>query len=104
MRKTKLAIWANVVLRGELVAILRDCFPKLVTHTYFGYTNASVFTTLRAKFSALGQQLLLTYDQLATLPYVPSKDKVRPWSNAIYWNSVELFPRVVGLKSRRGTE
>ena len=65
---------ASVVSEDMLISILHKLFPKLsFTQTYFGYTDASVFSTLKNEILRVwGDDVLLTYEQLAErLQYIP---------------------------------
>jgi hypothetical protein len=90
---------ASVVSKNMLIGILRRLFPNLsFTQTYFGYTDASVFSTLESEILRVWDgDVLLTYDQLAErLPYIPlERIKYALGQNGDFiWNSVETFSHI----------
>jgi excisionase family DNA binding protein len=94
---------ASVVSEDMLICILRSLFPKLsFTQSYFGYTEASVITTLEGEILRVwGDDVLLTYGQLAErLQYIPlERIKSILGQNAEFiWNNVETFTHVSRIK------
>lgn len=90
---------ASVVSEDMLIDILRRLFPKLsFTQTYFGYTDASVFSTLRSEILRVwGDDVLLTYGQLAErLRYIPLEriKSALSQNGDFIWSSVETFSHV----------
>lgn len=90
---------SSVVSEEMLTDILRKLFPWLsFTKTYFGYTNASVSSTLESKIRRVwGEDVLLTYDQIAErLQYVPfERIKCALSQNGDFiWSSVETFTHI----------
>lgn len=90
---------ASVVSEDMLIEILYQLFPTLsFTQTYFGYTNASVFSVLESEILRVwGNDLLLTYEQLIErLPYVPlERIKSALGQNGDFiWNNVETFSHI----------
>jgi hypothetical protein len=90
---------ASVVSEEMLTEIFRRLFPRLsFTQTYFGYTNASVFSALESEILRVWDgDVLLTYDQVAErLLYVPrERIKYALGQNGDFiWNSVETFSHV----------
>lgn len=90
---------ASVVTENMLINILHRLFPKLLfTQTYFGYTDASVFSVLENEILRVwGDDILLTYGQLAErLRYIPlARIKYALGQRgAFIWNSVETFSHV----------
>lgn len=90
---------ASIISVDMLIGILRRLYPKLsFTRTYFGYSNASVFTVLESEILRVwGENTLATYDQLAErLQYIPY-ERIR---NALgqngdfIWNSVGEFSHI----------
>lgn len=90
---------ASVVSEGMLIHMLRELFPKLsFTQTYFGYTDASIFTTLESELLRVwGDDVLLTYDQLSErLQYIPI-DRIKftlAQNGDFIWNSTETFSHI----------
>jgi hypothetical protein len=89
----------SVISEDMLIDILRSLFPKLsFTQTYFGYTDASVFATLKSEILRVWNgDVLLNYDQLAErLPYVPLERIKRALgqNGDFIWNSVETFSHI----------
>lgn len=90
---------ASVVSEEMLICILRSLFSKLsFTSTYFGYTDATVYSVLEHEILRVwGNDILLTYKQLAErLQYVPlNRIKVTLGQNSDFiWNSVETFSHI----------
>ncbi len=90
---------ASVVSEDMLIEIIYQLFPTLsFTQTYFGYTNASVFSALESEILRVwGDDVLLTYEQLAErLPYVPlERIKSALCQNGDFiWNNVETFSHI----------
>jgi len=90
---------ASVVSQDMLIVILRMLFPKLsFTRTYFGYTDAPIFTALESEILRVwGDDVLLTYTQLAErLQYIPL-DRIKSalgQNGNFIWSSVETFSHV----------
>jgi len=90
---------ASVISEDMLVGILHRLFPSLsFTQTYFGYTNASVFSVLESEILRVWDgDMLLTYAQLAErLPYIPL-DRIKyvlGQNGDFIWNSVETFSHI----------
>lgn len=94
---------ASVVSEDMLIGILRSLFPKLsFTQSYFGYTEASVITTLEGEILRVwGDDVLLTYGQLAgRLQYIPLEriKSILGQNGEFIWNSVETFTHVSRIK------
>ena len=92
-------IEASVISEKILIEILRRLFPNLYfTQTYFGYTDASIFTTLESEILRVwGDHVLLTYSRLVErLKYIPFERIKYALSrnNNFIWNSVETFLHV----------
>ena len=90
---------ASVVSEDMLIDILRKLFPKLsFTQTYFGYTNASIFTALEGEILRVwGDDILLTYSQLAErLRYVPLEriKSALSQNGDFIWSSEETYSHV----------
>ena len=90
---------ASVISEDMLVDILRILFPKLsFTQTYFGYTDASVFSALESEILRVwGDAILLTYAHLAErLLYIPlERIKYALGQNGDFiWSSVETFSHI----------
>jgi len=90
---------ASVVSENMLIDILRRLFPKLsFTKTYFGYADASIFSTLESEILRVwSDDILLTYEQLAErLRYIPlERIKFALGQNSDFiWSSVETFSHV----------
>jgi hypothetical protein len=90
---------ACVVSENMLTGILRELLPKLsFTLTYFGPTNASVFSVLESEILRVWcDNILHTYEQLAErLPYIPlERIKYALGQNGDFiWSSVETFSHV----------
>ena len=90
---------ASVVSEGMLIGILSELFPKLsFTQTYFGYTDASIFSTLESEILRVwGDNVLLTYEQLAErLQYIPTERiKYTLGQNGDFiWSRVETFSHI----------
>ncbi|OGQ95913.1 MAG: hypothetical protein A2521_02965 [Deltaproteobacteria bacterium RIFOXYD12_FULL_57_12] len=90
---------ASVVSEDMLIDILRRLFPNLsFTQTYFGYTDASVFSALESEILRVwGDDILLTYEHLAErLRYIPlERIKYALGQNGDFiWSSVETFSHV----------
>jgi hypothetical protein len=90
---------ASVTSEGMLIDILRRLFQELAfTQTYFGYTNASVFSALESEILRVwNDDILLTYDQLAErLQYVPlERIKYALGQNGDFiWSTVETFSHI----------
>ena len=101
---------ASVISEDMLVEILRNLFfMKLsFTQTYFGFTDASVYTTLEGEILRVwGGEVLLTYGQLAErLRYIPlERIKYALGQNGDFiWSSSETFSHVSRIDNyRRGT-
>lgn len=89
----------SVISDDMLVSVLKEIFPDLsFTQTYFGYTNASVYTVLESEILRVwGNDVLLTYDQLAErLQYIPiERIKYALGQNSDFiWSSVETFSHI----------
>jgi hypothetical protein len=94
---------ARVISEDMLVDILRILFPKLsFTQTYFGYTDASVFSALESEILRVwGDDILLTYAHLTErLLYIPlERIKYALGQNGDFiWSSVETFSHVNRIK------
>lgn len=90
---------ASVVSEDMLIGILCSLFPKMsFTQAYFGYTNVSIFFTLEREILRVwGDDVLLTYDQLAErLQYIPlDRIKYALGQNGDFiWSSVETFSHI----------
>jgi hypothetical protein len=86
----------GIVSEDMLKGILSRLFPNLwFTQTYFGHTNASVYSTLESEILRVwGDDVLLTYEQVSErLMYIPlERIKYALGQNADFiWNSVETF-------------
>ncbi|NLC26583.1 MAG: hypothetical protein GX777_08195 [Fastidiosipila sp.] len=89
----------SVVSEGMLTDIFREIFPKLLfTQTYFGHSNASIFTVIESEILRVwGEEILLTYEQLAErLIYIPiSRIKQILGQNGDFiWNSVGVYSHI----------
>lgn len=86
----------SLVSVDMLIDLVRRLFPKLeFTETFFGYTRASIPTTITTELHRVwGDDVLLSYSQMSErLPYVPIwRIKSALSYNPDYiWNSVEVF-------------
>lgn len=90
---------ASVVSEDMLIDILCRLFPKLsFTQTYFGYTDASVFTALEGEILRVwGDNVLLTYGQLAERLRYITLERIKSalcQNGDFIWSSVETFSHV----------